>query len=45
MMTFKGTEAHDILKTKNGGLEFLQEYLEEPTIIPKDISSIFRSSH
>jgi hypothetical protein len=28
------------LKRKNGGLEIIQEYLEDPTIIPKDLSSI-----
>jgi hypothetical protein len=39
-MTFKGDEAKDFLKERNGGLELLQEYLEDPTMIPEDLSSI-----
>jgi hypothetical protein len=43
-MNFKSVEAEDFLKTKNGGFELLQEYLEDPTIIPEDLSSIQVSS-
>jgi hypothetical protein len=43
-MSFKGDEAKDFLKERNGGLELLREYLEDPTMIPKDLSSIQVSS-
>jgi hypothetical protein len=43
-MTFKSVEAKDFLKTKNGGFELLQDYLEDPTILPEDLSSIQVSS-
>jgi hypothetical protein len=32
------------MKERNGGLELLQEYLEDPTMIPEDLSSIQVSS-
>jgi len=43
-MSFKGVEAKDFLKKRNGGLELLREYLEDPTMIPKYLSSIQVSS-
>jgi hypothetical protein len=39
-ITFKGDEARNFLKEKNNGLELLQEYLEDPTTMPEDISRI-----
>ena len=39
-ITFKGDEARSILKEKDSGLELLQEYLEDPTTMPQDISNI-----
>jgi hypothetical protein len=39
-MTFKGDEAKDFLKERNGGWELLQQYLEDLTVMPKDLSSI-----
>jgi hypothetical protein len=39
-MNFKGDEAKDFLKARNGGLEILQEYLEDPTLMPEDLSAI-----
>jgi len=39
-MTFKGDEAKEFLKERNGGLKILQEYLEDPTLMTKDLSSI-----
>jgi hypothetical protein len=32
------------LRARNGGLELLQEYLEDPTMVPEDISTIQVSS-
>jgi len=43
-ITFKSVEAEYLLKKKNGGLELLQDYLEDPRIIPEDLSSIQVSS-
>jgi hypothetical protein len=43
-ITFKGDEARNFLKEKNNGLELLQEYLEDPTTMPEDISRIQVSS-
>jgi hypothetical protein len=39
-VTFKGDEARSFLKEKNNGLELLQEYLEDPSTMPEDISRI-----
>jgi hypothetical protein len=44
MMNFKSTEVEDFLKTKNGGLELLQDYLEDPRTSPDDLSNIHVSS-
>ena len=41
---YKGEEARNFLKRKNNGLEILQEYLHDPTIMPEDISIIMVSS-
>jgi hypothetical protein len=43
-ITFKGDEARSFLKEKYSGLELLQEYLEDPTTMPQDISNIQVSS-
>jgi hypothetical protein len=43
-ITFKGDEARSFLKEKNNGLELLQEYLEDPSTMPEDISRIQVSS-
>jgi hypothetical protein len=40
MITFKGDEAKKLLKERNGGFELLQEYLEDPTMMPEDLSTI-----
>jgi hypothetical protein len=37
---FKGDEARSFLKERNNGLELLQEYLEDPTMMPEDLSNI-----
>jgi len=37
---FKGDEAKIFLKETNSGLELLQEYLEDPTMMPEDLSNI-----
>jgi hypothetical protein len=39
-ITFKGDEARSFLKERNSALELLQEYLEDPAMIPKDLSNI-----
>jgi hypothetical protein len=39
-MTFKGDKAKDLLKAINGGLEILQEYLEDPLLMPEDLLAI-----
>jgi hypothetical protein len=39
-ITFKGDEAKSFLKERNNGLELLQEYLEDPTMMPEDLSNI-----
>jgi len=39
-MNFKSVEAEDFLKTKNGGFDLLQYYLEHPTILLEDFPSI-----
>jgi hypothetical protein len=44
IITFKGDKARSFLKEKNNGLELLQEYLEDPSAMPKDISRIQVSS-
>jgi hypothetical protein len=43
-ITFKGNEAKIFLKEKNNGLDLLQEYLEDPSTMPEDISIIQVSS-
>jgi hypothetical protein len=39
-MTFKGDEAKEFLKERNGILNLLREYLQYPIVIPEDLSSI-----
>jgi hypothetical protein len=39
-LVYKGEEAINFLKTKNNGLDLLQEYLNEPVVILEDISRI-----
>jgi hypothetical protein len=39
-MTFKGDEAKEFLKERNGILNLLHEYLQYPIVIPEDLSSI-----
>jgi hypothetical protein len=39
-MTFKAKEAKDFIKARNNGWDLLPQYLEDPTTMPKDISSI-----
>jgi hypothetical protein len=43
-ITFKGGKSKSFLKEKNNGLKLLQEYLEDPSTIPEDISKIQASS-
>jgi hypothetical protein len=37
---FKGDEGDELLKERNGGLDLLREYIQDPTMIPKDLLSI-----
>jgi hypothetical protein len=39
-MTFKAEEAKDFMKSRNGGWDLLPQYLEDPTTMPEDISTI-----
>jgi hypothetical protein len=39
-ITFKGDEAKSFLKEINSGLDLLQEYLEYPTMMPKELYNI-----
>jgi len=39
-ITYKGYEARNFLKGRNNGIELLQEYLQDPIEIPKDLSII-----
>jgi hypothetical protein len=39
-MTFKVDEAKEFLKTRNGGWDLLQQYLEDPTTMPEYLSTI-----
>jgi hypothetical protein len=39
-MNFKGDEAKYFLKARNGGWDLLQQYLEDPTMMPEDLSAI-----
>jgi hypothetical protein len=43
-ITFKGDEAKDFMKAKNGELELLHEYPEDPTMVLEDLLSIQVSS-
>jgi hypothetical protein len=43
-ITFKGEESRNFLKEKDNVLELLQEYLEDPTTMSKDISRIHINS-
>jgi hypothetical protein len=43
-LTFKGEEVRDFLKKRNNGLDLLQEYLEDPAVMPIDITKIHVSS-
>ena len=43
-MKFKGGKAKYFLTEKNDGWELLQQYLEDPTVMPKDLSRINISS-
>jgi hypothetical protein len=43
-ITYKGDEARNFLKGRNNGIELLQEYLQDPTTIPQDLSRIQVSS-
>jgi hypothetical protein len=44
MMIFKSVKDKDFLRKKNGGFKLLQDYLEDPTIFPEDLSNIQVSS-
>jgi hypothetical protein len=39
-MVFKTVEADDFLRTRNGGTELLQRYLEDLSFFPEDFSNI-----
>jgi hypothetical protein len=39
-VVFKSAEAEDFLKTKKGGFKLLQDYLEDSTVFPEDLSNI-----
>jgi len=39
-ITFKGDDTKSFMKARNGGLELLQDYLKDPTMMLEDISSI-----
>jgi hypothetical protein len=43
-ITYKGDEPRIFLKGRNNGIELLQEYLQDPTTIPQDLSKIQVSS-
>jgi hypothetical protein len=36
-MTFKGDKAKEFFKERNGRLDLLHEYLQDPTVIPEDL--------
>jgi hypothetical protein len=44
IITFKGYKARSFRKENNNGIKLLQEYLEDPSTIPEDISKIQVSS-
>jgi len=37
MMNFKVDEEKEFMKARNGGRDLLQQYLEDPKMIPKDL--------
>jgi len=39
-LTFKGEDCREFLKKHDNGLELLLEFLEDPTVIPKDITRL-----
>jgi hypothetical protein len=41
---YKGEEARNFVKSKNNGIQLLQEYLHDPTSMLEDISRIQVSS-
>jgi len=43
MMIIKVDEAKEFLKTRNGGWDLLQQYLEDPMMMPNDLSTILVS--
>jgi len=43
-LTYKGEDAINFLRGKNNGIELLQEYIQDPTMISEDLSRIQVSS-
>jgi len=44
MLTFKGEDCREFLKKHENGLDLLPEFLENPTVIPEDITRLQVSS-
>jgi hypothetical protein len=39
-LTFKGEDCRELLKKHDNGLDLLPEFLENPAVIPKDITRL-----
>jgi hypothetical protein len=43
-LTFKGEDCREFLKKHDNGLDLLPEFLENPTVVPEDITRLQVSS-